>query len=285
MNRILKVRGLAPEVKYFRVEAPKVARKRRAGQFVIVRVTDNGERIPLTIADADPEAGWIALIVQGVGKTTRTLNQLQVGDTLHDLAGPLGMPSEIHEYGTVVVVGGGVGTAIAYPTAVALAEAGNDVIAIIGGRSRAFVILEHEMRAVCTEVSPTTDDGSYGYHGFVTDKLAELIASKPRIDRVVAVGPVPMMRAVAEVTRPYGIDTVVSLNPIMVDGTGMCGGCRVSVGGETRFACVDGPEFDAHSVDFELLARRNKTYGAFEHYRNEEFTADEHNRANSPGSC
>ncbi len=285
MNRILKVRGLAPEVKYFRVEAPKVARKRRAGQFVIVRVTDNGERIPLTIADADPEAGWIALIVQGVGKTTRTLNQLQVGDTLHDLAGPLGMPSEIHEYGTVVVVGGGVGTAIAYPTAVALADAGNDVIAIIGGRSRAFVILEDEMRAVCTEVYPTTDDGSYGYHGFVTDKLAELIASKPRIDRVVAVGPVPMMRAVAEVTRPHGIDTVVSLNPIMVDGTGMCGGCRVSVGGETRFACVDGPEFDAKLVDFELLARRNKTYGAFEHYRNEEFTASEHNRVNAPGSC
>lgn len=285
MNRILKVRSLAPEVKYFRVEAPKVARKRRAGQFVIVRVTGNGERIPLTIADADPEAGWIALIVQGVGKTTRTLNQLKVGDTLHDLAGPLGTPSEIHEYGTVVVIGGGVGTAIAYPTAVALAEAGNDVIAIIGGRSRAFVILEDEMRAVCTEVYPTTDDGSYGYHGFVTDKLAELIASQPRIDRVVAVGPVPMMNAVAEVTRPHGIDTVVSLNPIMVDGTGMCGGCRVSVGGETRFACVDGPEFDAHSVDFELLARRNKTYGAFEHYRNEEFTADEHNRANSPGSC
>jgi ferredoxin/flavodoxin---NADP+ reductase len=285
MNRILEAHFIAPEVKYFRVEAPRVARKRRAGQFVIVRVTDNGERIPLTIADADPEAGWIALIVQGVGKTTRTLNQIQAGDTLHDLAGPLGMPSEIHEYGTVVVVGGGVGTAIAYPTAVALADAGNDVIAIIGGRSRAFVILEDEMRAVCTEVYPTTDDGSHGFHGFVTDKLAELIASNPRIDHVVAVGPVPMMHAVADVTRPHGIDTVVSLNPIMVDGTGMCGGCRVSVGGETRFACVDGPEFDAHLVDFELLARRNKTYGAFEHYRNEEFTASEHNRVNPPGSC
>ncbi|VAV97309.1 NADH-dependent reduced ferredoxin:NADP+ oxidoreductase subunit A [hydrothermal vent metagenome] len=285
MNRILETHFLAPEVKYFRVEAPKVARKRRSGQFVIVRVTGNGERIPLTIADADPEEGWIALIVQGVGKTTRTLNQLQAGDTLHDLAGPLGMPTEIGEYDTAVVVGGGVGTAIAYPTAVALADAGNDVIAIIGGRNREFVILEDEMRAVCTEVYPTTDDGSYGYHGFVTDKLAELIASNPRIDHVVAVGPVAMMHAVAEVTRPREIETVVSLNPIMVDGTGMCGGCRVSVGGETRFACVDGPEFDAHLVDFELLERRNKTYGAFEHYRNEEFTVGERHRVNPPGSC
>jgi ferredoxin/flavodoxin---NADP+ reductase len=285
MNRILEAHFLAPEVKYFRVEAAKVARKHRAGQFVIVRVTGNGERIPLTIADADPEEGWIALIVQGVGKTTRTLNQLNVGDTLHDLAGPLGMPAEIHDCDTAVVIGGGVGTAIAYPTAVALADAGNDVIAIIGGRSREFVILEDEMRAVCTEVYPTTDDGSYGYHGFVTDKLAELLSAGHRIEYVMAAGPVPMMRAVAEVTRPHGIETVVSLNPIMVDGTGMCGGCRVSVGGETRFACVDGPDFDAHFVDFELLERRNKTYGAFEHYRNEEFTAGEHHRVNAPGSC
>ncbi len=284
MNRILDTRVLAPDVKFFRVEAPKVARKRRAGQFVIVRVTGNGERIPLTIADADPEAGWIALIVQGVGKTTRTFNRLEVGDTIHDLAGPLGMPSEIKDHRTAVVVGGGVGTAIAYPTAVALAEAGNDVIAIIGGRSREFVILEDEMRAVCTEVHPTTDDGSYGYHGLVTDRLTELLSPGHRIDYVMAAGPVPMMRAVAEVTRPHGIETVVSLNPIMVDGTGMCGGCRVSVGGETRFACVDGPEFDAQLVDFELLARRNKTYGAFEHYRNEELTADEHSHVDAPGS-
>jgi len=273
MNRILEARALAPEVKYFRLEAPKVARKRRAGQFVIVRVTGNGERIPLTIADADPAAGWIALIVQGVGKTTRTFNRLEVGDTVHDLVGPLGMASEIGVHRSPVVVGGGVGTAIAYPTAVALAEAGNDVIAIVGGRSREFVILEDEMRAVCTEVYPVTDDGSYGHHGFVTDKLAELLSAGNDIDHVVAAGPVPMMRAVAKVTRPYGIETVVSLNPIMVDGTGMCGGCRVSVGGETRFACVDGPEFDAHLVDFELLERRNTTYGAFEHYRNEELPA------------
>lgn len=283
MNRILEARFLAPEVKYFRVEAPKVARKRRAGQFVIVRVTGTGERIPLTIVESDPEDGWISLIVQGVGKTTRMLNQLEAGDAIHDLAGPLGMASEIEKFGTVVVIGGGVGTAIAYPTAVALAQAGNDVIAIIGGRSREYVLLEDEMQAVCSEVYPTTDDGSYGYHGFVTDKLSELIASGRDIDHVMAVGPVPMMRAVAEVTRPHGIDTVVSLNPIMVDGTGMCGGCRVSVGGETKFACVDGPDFDAHLVDFELLARRNKTYTTFEFYRNEEFDADERARTSTAG--
>jgi len=195
------------------------------------------------------------------------LNLLEAGDTVADLAGPLGMPSEIERFGTAVVIGGGVGTAIAYPTAVALAEAGNEVIAIIGGRSREYVILESEMAAVCAEVFPTTDDGSYGYHGFVTAKLADLIAEGRQIDYVMAIGPVPMMQAVAEVTRPHGIKTVVSLNPIMVDGTGMCGGCRVHVGGETKFACVDGPEFDAHLVDFDLLQRRNTAYAAFEHFR------------------
>jgi ferredoxin--NADP+ reductase len=274
MNRIVETRVLAPEVKYFRVEAPKVARKRRAGQFVIVRVAETGERIPLTVADADPDEGWIALIVQGVGKTTRTLNLLEAGDTILDLAGPLGTPSEISNFGTVVVVGGGVGTAIVYPNAVALAAAGNDVIAIIGGRTRDFVILEQELRAVCREVHPATDDGSYGHHGFVTERLDQVIRDGPRIDRVLAAGPIPMMRAVAEVTRPRGIETVASLNPIMIDGTGMCGGCRVTVGGGTKFACVDGPEFDAHAVDFDLLERRNTTYGAFEYFRNEEFTAD-----------
>jgi ferredoxin--NADP+ reductase len=275
MNRILEAHFLAPEVKYFRIEAARVARKRRAGQFVILRPTSDGERIPLTIADSDAETGWIALIVQGVGKTTRTLNLLGAGDTVHDLAGPLGMASPIPEGRHVAVVGGGLGTAIAYPTAVAMAAAGNEVTAIIGGRSREFVLLEDELRAVCADVYPTTDDGSYGYHGFVTDKLAELLAQGHQIDFVMASGPVPMMKAVAEVTRPHTIETVVSLNPIMVDGTGMCGGCRVAVGGETKFACVDGPEFDAHAVDFELLERRNRTYRAFEHYRDEEFVADE----------
>jgi len=272
MNRIVETRLLAPEVKYFRVDSPKVARKRQAGQFVIVRVAETGERIPLTIADADPQAGWIALIVQGVGKTTRSLNLLDVGDEILDLAGPLGTPTDIDCFGTVVVVGGGVGTAIIYPVAVALAEAGNNVISIIGGRSREFVILEDELRAVCRDVHPTTDDGTHGYHGFVTDKLEELISEGAEIDRVVTAGPIPMMRAVAEVTRPHGIGTIASLNPIMVDGTGMCGGCRVTVGGEMKFACVDGPDFDAHEVDFDLLERRNATYDAFEYYRNEEFT-------------
>lgn len=274
MNRILEARMIGPEIKYFRVEAPKVARKRRAGQFVIVRVTGVGERIPLTIADADPADGWIALIVQGIGKTTRALNQLEAGDFFHDLAGPLGMASEIPRDRHVAVVGGGVGTAIAYPTAVALAEAGNDVVAIVGGRSREHVILEEELQRICSAVYPTTDDGSYGHHGLVTDKLEELLRSGSPPNFVMASGPVPMMQAVAETTRPHGVETVVSLNPIMVDGTGMCGGCRVSVGGETKFACVDGPDFDAHEVDFELLARRNRTYRAFEHYRNAEFTED-----------
>ena len=271
MFRILDAGFIAPSVKRFRIDAPKIARKHRAGQFVILRVTDTGERIPLTIADADAAAGSITLIVQGIGKTTRMLNELDAGDAIADVAGPLGMPSDVRMYGTVVVIGGGVGTAIAYPTAVALGEAGNHVIAIVGGRTREYVILEDELRAVCEEVYPTTDDGSYGFHGFVTQQLQALIDGGRTIDLVIAIGPIPMMHAVADVTRPYAIETVVSLNPIMVDGTGMCGGCRVSVGGETKFACVDGPEFDAHLVDFELLARRNRAYLGFEQSRNDDY--------------
>jgi ferredoxin/flavodoxin---NADP+ reductase len=274
MNRILDAWGIAPAIKRFRIEAPRIAQKHRAGQFVIVRATGDAERIPLTIASSDPASGSIDLVVQGVGKTTRTLNLLEAGDTISDLVGPLGRPSEVALFGTAVLVGGGVGTAIVYPNAVALAAAGNDVIAIVGGRCRDYVLLEEELRDVCVEVHPTTDDGSYGYHGLVTERLADLIATGRRVDRVMAAGPVPMMRAVADVTRLGGIATVVSLNPIMVDGTGMCGGCRVSVGGVTRFACVDGPEFDAHQVDFDLLERRNRSYAAFEYYRNEEFTAE-----------
>jgi len=284
MNRILEARMIGPEIKYFRIEAPKVARKRHAGQFVIIRVATDGERIPLTIADGDPAAGWIALVVQGVGKTTRALNQLEAGDSIQDLAGPLGMASDVPHDRRVVVVGGGVGTAIAYPTAVAMAEAGNDVVAIVGGRSREYVIFEDELRKICSAVHPTTDDGSYGYHGLVTGKLAELLEADDPPEFVMASGPVPMMRAIAETTRPHGVETVVSLNPIMVDGTGMCGGCRVSVGGATKFACVDGPDFDAHQVDFELLARRNRTYGAFEHYRNAEFVPDPACRADASGA-
>ena len=264
MFEVLEAKDLAPDVRYLRIKAPKIALRRKPGQFVIVRATTEGERIPLTIADADPDAGWIALICQGIGKTTRQLNTTVQGDYLPDVAGPLGVPSRISQYGNVVAIGGGVGTAIAYPTAAALQQAGNRVVAVIGGRSHEYVILEEELRAVCDKVYPTTDDGSYGYHGFVTGKLEELIASGPKIDLVLAIGPIPMMRAVADLTRPHNIETVVSLNPIMIDGTGMCGGCRVEVGGETRFACVDGPEFDAHLVDFDLLTRRNLTYRGFE---------------------
>ncbi|HSF85121.1 MAG TPA: sulfide/dihydroorotate dehydrogenase-like FAD/NAD-binding protein [Acidimicrobiia bacterium] len=269
MFRILDAGWLAPSVKRFCIQAPRVATKRRAGQFVILRVAQDGERIPLTIADSDPAAGSITLIVQGVGKTTMALNRLGTGDAVADIAGPLGVPSEIERYGTVVVIGGGVGTAIAYPTAVAMKDGGNEVLAIVGGRSREFVILERELTAVCDAVFPVTDDGSYGESGFVTDVLVRLIDEGRTIDRVLAIGPVPMMRAVADVTRPHRIPTVVSLNPIMVDGTGMCGGCRVGVGGETKFACVDGPEFDAHDVDFDLLMRRNRAYAGFEERRRE----------------
>ncbi len=271
VTRIVEARLIAPGVKHFRLEAPKIARRRRPGQFVILRIDDNGERIPITIADGDPDEGWIGIIVQAIGKTTSRLIELETGDHLADVAGPLGMASEIDLHGTAVTIGGGVGTAIAYPVTAALKQAGNEVLAIIGGRSRDYVILEDELRAVADEVFPCTDDGSHGFHGFVTSQLQDLIDLGRTIDYVLAVGPIPMMKAVAEVTRPHAIPTVASLNPIMVDGTGMCGGCRVSVGGETRFACVDGPEFDAHLVDFDELARRNEAYTWWEQWRMRDF--------------
>jgi ferredoxin--NADP+ reductase len=259
MFPIVEARFLAPDVKLFRIEAPRVARKRRAGQFVIVRIHEEGERIPLTIADSSIEDGTVTLIVQGVGKTTKLMNRLSRGDALLDLVGPLGKPTEVERFGTVAVVGGGVGTAIAYPSAVALKQEGNRVISILGARTSDLLILEEELSAVSDLLIVTTDDGSRGLHGFVTQALAERIAAEP-IDRVYAIGPIPMMKAVAEVTRPLFIPTIVSLNPIMVDGTGMCGGCRVLVGGESKFACVDGPEFDAHEVDFVVLQQRNAAY-------------------------
>jgi ferredoxin/flavodoxin---NADP+ reductase len=265
-NSIVETRPLAPDVKLFRIEAPKIARRHQAGQFVIVRVSPDGERIPLTIATADADAGTITLVVQAVGKTTMLMNTLEVGDEIVDLAGPLGTPSEVEMFGTVVVVGGGVGAAVTYPTAVALNDAGNTVLAVIGARSRQNLILEQELRSVCDEVHPCTDDGSYGRHGFVTDELEELLVSRP-VDRVLAAGPIAMMQAVADTTRPYGVATVASLNPIMIDGTGMCGGCRVSVDGINRFACLDGPDFDAHLVDFTLLEQRNRAYHGWEEAR------------------
>ncbi len=260
MYPVKQARFLTPEIKLLKIEAPRIARKRKAGQFAIVRVHEHGERIPLTIADSDTESGTITIIVQGVGKTTKLINMLEPGDVLLDVVGPLGNPSDVRKLGTVVVIGGGVGTAIAYPTAIAMKAAENRVLSIIGARTKELLILESEMRAASDELFVMTDDGSYGQHGFVTQKLEELIALPQQIDHVLAIGPIPMMQAVAEVTRPYKIPTTVSLNPIMVDGTGMCGGCRVLVNGESRFACVDGPEFDAHAVDFQVLAQRNRLY-------------------------
>jgi ferredoxin--NADP+ reductase len=284
MFRILEARLLARDVKLFRIEAPRVARKRQPGQFVILRVHERGERIPITIADSSAERGEITIVVQGIGKTTKLLNSLEAGEAILDVVGPLGRPSEVGLFGTACVIGGGVGAAIAYPTAVALKRAGNRVISILGGRTRDLVILEDEIRATSDELHVTTDDGSYGEKGLVTDKLRTLLEAGERIDYVLAIGPIPMMRAVAETTRSRGIRTVVSLNSVMVDGTGMCGGCRVSVNGRSQFACVDGPEFDAHLVDFQNLAQRNAMYRTAEERALREFLArPEHDLALVPG--
>jgi ferredoxin--NADP+ reductase len=258
--RIQHAEFIAPGIKRFVIEAPRIAHKQKPGQFVILRVYEQGERIPITIEGSNPERGTISIVVQSVGKTTTLLNSLNTGDQIMDVVGPLGKPSEITKFGTVVVVGGGVGTAMAYPSAVALKQAGNRVITIVGARNRELVILEQELKAVSDVLMITTDDGSYGDKGLVTDKLRQLIQNGTRIDLVLAIGPVVMMRAVADITRGERIRTVVSLNPIMIDGTGMCGGCRVLVGGKSEFACVDGPEFDAHGVDFAVLVQRNSMY-------------------------
>ena len=260
MYRIIEARHVGLNIKQFTIEAPRIARKQQPGQFVILRLHGKGERIPLTIKAADPAAGTVTIVVQGVGKTTHLLNCLETGDCVLDIVGPLGKPSEIQLYGTVLILAGSVGTAMALPTAKALKQAGNHVIFVEGARSREMVVFEDEVRAASSEAHLMTDDGSYGEKGLVTAKLNELIAAGRKIDFVLAVGPVPMMRAVAQITRPLGIRTVVSLNSIMVDGTGMCGGCRVLVGGESQFACVDGPEFDAARVDFEVLMQRNAMY-------------------------
>jgi ferredoxin/flavodoxin---NADP+ reductase len=262
MHPVIRKTQLSPNVTRLVVEAARIAQIRRPGQFVIVRAAEGAERIPLTIADADPEAGTITLIIQGIGKTTQDLVALNVGDAIRDIAGPLGRATELMESGHAVCVGGGVGTAVILPIAQGLHHAGVNVTSIIGGRSREWVILEDELRAN-GEVITCTDDGSYGRPGFVTQALADVLAND-RPDIVYAVGPVPMMRAVVELTRAADVPTVVSLNPIMVDGTGMCGGCRVSVGGKTMYACVDGPEFDGLQVDFAGLSDRLSTYRDFE---------------------
>jgi ferredoxin--NADP+ reductase len=275
MFKILDARPLASDVKWFRIEAPLVARHRQPGQFVIIRLGETGERIPLTMAAADPQAGTIELIVKAIGKTTRMLCQKEKGDTISDVMGPLGRPTEIHKVGHAVLVGGGVGTAVIYPLAPALRAAGCYVTAITGGRTRELVVLEDELRKVCDKVCATTDDGSYGFKGTVADMLKILLEDRERpVGVVYAAGPVPMMRAVCEMTRPANIKTIVSLNPIMVDGTGMCGGCRVTINGKTKFACVDGPEFDGHAVDYAELWDRLGAYKrqeqlALEHWEHE----------------
>jgi len=260
MYKIISKKQLNSVVTLLEVEAPMIAKKAKAGQFIIFRVDEFGERIPLTIADFDREKGTITVIFQGVGKSTKMLAAMEPGDSILDFVGPLGKASELEGYKKVCVVGGGVGCAIAYPSAKALFNNGAEVDIIAGFRNKDIVILEEEMKAVSNRLFLTTDDGSYGLKGFVTNQLQELIDAGNKYDLVIAIGPLIMMKMVAAVTKPYGIKTFVSLNPIMIDGTGMCGGCRVTVGGEIRFACVHGPEFDGHQVDFDELMRRNTVY-------------------------
>lgn len=265
MAKICLKRELNPTVTLMEVEAPLIARRARPGQFIILRVDEQGERIPLTIADYDRERGTVTIIFQKVGHTTQLLGELKAGEDIRDFVGPLGQPTEIPE-GTkrVCVIGGGVGCAIAYPQAKALHAQGVAVDVIVGFRSRDLVILEEEFRAVSDRFFLMTDDGSAGEQGLVTQKLQERIEGGANYDLVIAIGPIPMMKFVCKGTEPYGIKTLVSLNPLMIDGTGMCGCCRVTVGGQVRFACVDGPDFDGHQVDFEELMARNGTYRAQE---------------------
>jgi len=260
MYRIVEARSVGLKIKQFVIEAPRIARKQQPGQFVILRLHENGERIPLTIKESDPDAGTVTIVAQSIGKTTTLLNCLETGDYILDIVGPLGHPSEIGNFGTVAILAGSVGTAMALPTANALKKAGNHVVFIEGARNTEMVVFEDEVRQASSETYIMTDDGSYGEQGLVTKKLNELLAGGRKIDFVLAVGPVPMMRAVSQVTMPLGIKTMVSLNSIMVDGTGMCGGCRVLLGNTAKFACVDGPEFDASLVNFEVLMQRNAMY-------------------------
>ena len=260
LNEIVEKRQLAPSLTMWKLYVPDIAKRVKPGQFVVLRADDRAERIPLTVADFEREKGQITVIFQEVGASTKKLAKFDLGQTILDVVGPLGKASHIEKFGTVVCIGGGVGVAPVYPIAKALHEAGNEVISIIGSRNKEMLILEEEMKAVSNQLFVTTDDGSYGRHGFVTDELKRLIEENTKIDLVLAIGPVIMMRAVADVTRPYNLKTVVSLNSIMIDGTGMCGGCRTTVGGQTKFVCVDGPEFDAHQVNFRELMLRQQMY-------------------------
>ncbi|HQT94953.1 MAG: ferredoxin-NADP reductase [Acidobacteria bacterium 21-70-11] len=279
MFRIVSKEEIAPKFHRFVVEAPEIARKHKPGQFVMVLPTETGERIPLTIAASDPAAGTITLVVQEVGKTTMSMALLGAGDGFLSVVGPLGTPTHIEKFGTVVCVGGGAGIAPMLPIAGGLRRAGNRVLSILGGRTQELVILRAEMEAVSDEIVYTTDDGSFGRKGLVTHALTDLIASHGTPDLVVAIGPAIMMKAVAEMTRPLAIRTLASLNSIMVDGTGMCGACRIAVDGQTKFVCVDGPEFDAHKVDFDLLMKRLRMYLPEEQAAREKFLANHECRA------
>ena len=281
--KIVKKADLNSQIYLMEIEAPLVARKAAPGQFVILRIDEKGERVPFTIADFDKEKGTVTVIIQAVGKTTRDLSKLNEGDTILDFAGPLGIPTPLEGLKKVAVIGGGLGTAIAYPQAKKLKELGAEVTAISGFRSKEYIILEDEMNAVSDKLIITTDDGSNGLQGFVTDRLREELESGEKYDEVIAIGPLFMMRAVCNLTKEYDIPTTVSMNPVMIDGTGMCGGCRVIVGGETKFACVDGPDFDGHKIDWDAAIKRQQMFKAYEKRSCEEgkcrLTGKEHNNA------
>ena len=281
--KIVKKADLNSQIYLMEIEAPLVARKAAPGQFVILRIDEKGERVPFTIADFDKEKGTVTVIIQAVGKTTRDLSKLNEGDTILDFAGPLGIPTPLEGLKKVAVIGGGLGTAIAYPQAKKLKELGAEVTAISGFRSKEYIILEDEMNSVSDKLIITTDDGSNGLQGFVTDRLREELESGEKYDEVIAIGPLVMMRAVCNLTKEFAIPTTVSMNPVMIDGTGMCGGCRVIVGGETKFACVDGPDFDGHKIDWDAAIKRQQMFKAYEKRSCEEgkcrLTGKEHNNA------
>jgi NAD(P)H-flavin reductase len=258
--RIVEKEKLAPNINRILLEAPLIAQKIKPGQFVILRINEEGERIPMSINDLDAPKGLLTIIFQEVGKSTYHLGTLKAGDFLSDVVGPLGIPTHLEKFGKVVCVGGGIGIAPIHFIAKSLREIGNQVISIIGARTKELLIIEDKMKKASNELLVSTDDGSYGIHGFVTDVLSEILKKGEKIDFIMAIGPVPMMKAVCDVTRPYGVRTMVSLNPVMVDGTGMCGACRCTVAGKTKFACVDGPDFDGHQVDFDELTKRLRMY-------------------------
>ena len=260
MYKILLKQDLAPDIHLFKVYAPAIAKKAQAGQFVVIRIDEKGERIPLTIADWDVEEGSVTIVFMEVGTTTRRLALLKAGDSITDFIGPLGLPTHIEKFGAVVCVAGGFAVATIVPIARAMREKGNKVISIMGARSKNLIFWEDKLRSVSDQLIVTTDDGSYARKGLVTEPLKELLEGNERIDRVIAIGPTNMMKFSSKTTEPFGVKTIVSLNPIMVDGTGMCGCCRVSVGGVTKFVCVDGPDFDGHQVDWDLLLARQRTY-------------------------